>query len=154
MVIEFVDATEVCIFLVLDDLDYLFLWSALQVNVKLNVLDQKFLLTVNSLFTMSRSISTDFECSSDRSWRYFGKSFRYQGCSLISWIEMRFTGFGWSIRLIKSLTSAEMKSGMKYFPSLILLNRDGMLSSSNGKLPQTIAKRITPNDQTSTSLPP
>ena len=38
-------------------------------------------------------------------------------------------------------------------PPLIFLNRLGMFSSSKGRLPQSRAKRMTPQDQTSTSGP-
>ena len=49
--------------------------------------------------------------------------------------------------------SSDMWPGSVKMPPLIFLKRFGMFSSSNGRLPQSSAYRMTPHDQTSTSGP-
>ena len=58
------------------------------------------------------------------------------------------------MRLIKSFTSLLMKLGKKYLLSLIFWNKIDIWSSSKGSYPTTMAYRIIPIDQMSTSGPP
>lgn len=92
-------------------------------------------------------------CSTGDGNKYPGSSFKNQSCFFTSSMVDLFIGSTCSIQHSRLTTLLFRYSGMGNIPDFILRNKVGTCSSSNGRVPQSRAYRMTPHDQTSTSGP-